>query len=90
MTDDPGATPLAAKSTTDEIRARFDADVERFSNLDTGQSATIDAPLAMELITQAAAATAGVAAPVPDLEVTRKGLGGKVLDLRSAIATGRS
>jgi tRNA (cmo5U34)-methyltransferase len=47
-------TPLEGKSTTDEIRARFDADVERFSNLETGQSATIDAPLAMELITRAA------------------------------------
>ena len=45
------------KSTVDEIRARFDADVERFSNLDTGQTATIDAPLALELIAEAAAAT---------------------------------
>ena len=45
------------KSTVDEIRARFDKDVERFSNLDTGQSATIDAPLALELIAEAAAAT---------------------------------
>src|SRR3712207_6343355 len=44
------------KSTPDEIRARFDADVERFSNLETGQSATIDAPLVLELITRAAAA----------------------------------
>jgi len=26
------------KSTVDEIRQRFDADVERFSNLETGQS----------------------------------------------------
>src|SRR5262245_42032238 len=43
------------KSTPEEIRARFDKDVERFSNLETGQSATIDAPLAMELIAQAAA-----------------------------------
>ena len=49
-------TPLERKSTVDEIRRRFDADVERFSNLDTGQAATIDAPLAMELITQAAIA----------------------------------
>ncbi len=32
-------------------------DVERFSNLETGQSATIDAPLVLDLITQAAAAT---------------------------------
>ena len=45
------------KSTVDEIRRRFDADVERFSNLETGQSATIDAPLAMALVARAAAAT---------------------------------
>ena len=47
-------TPLEQKSSIDEIKARFDNDVERFSNLDTGQTATIDAPLAMELIAQAA------------------------------------
>ncbi len=45
---------LSEKSSVDDIRDRFDADVERFSNLDTGQQATIDAPLAMELITHAA------------------------------------
>ncbi len=45
------------KSSVEEIRARFDKDVERFSNLDTGQTATIDAPLALELIAEAAAAT---------------------------------
>jgi tRNA (cmo5U34)-methyltransferase len=45
---------LENKSTLEEIRKRFDVDVERFSNLDTGQAATVDAPLAMELITQAA------------------------------------
>jgi tRNA (cmo5U34)-methyltransferase len=45
------------KSTVEEIRDRFDHDVERFSNLETGQSATIDAPLVMELIARAAAAT---------------------------------
>jgi tRNA (cmo5U34)-methyltransferase len=43
------------KSTVDEIRERFDADVERFSNLATGQSATVDAPLAMALVAEAAA-----------------------------------
>jgi tRNA (cmo5U34)-methyltransferase len=42
------------KSTIDEIKQRFDNDVDRFSNVETGQSATIDAPLAMDLITQAA------------------------------------
>ncbi|MDX1415843.1 MAG: methyltransferase domain-containing protein [Candidatus Promineifilaceae bacterium] len=45
------------KSTIEEIENRFDNDVERFSNLVTGQQATIDAPLAMDLITQAAVAT---------------------------------
>jgi tRNA (cmo5U34)-methyltransferase len=43
------------KSTAEEIRRRFDADVERFSNLETGQSATVDAPLSLELIARAAA-----------------------------------
>ena len=42
------------KSTTADIETRFDADVDRFSNLETGQTATIDAPLAMQLITEAA------------------------------------
>ena len=46
--------PYAGKSTTDEIRARFNQDVERFSNLQTGQQATIDAPLVLELVAQAA------------------------------------
>jgi tRNA (cmo5U34)-methyltransferase len=41
-------------ATTDEIRARFDVDVERFSNLDTGQLTTIDAMLTMNLCTDAA------------------------------------
>ena len=47
-------TPLSQKSTIEDIRLRFDQDVERFSNLETGQTATMDAPMAMELITQAA------------------------------------
>lgn len=48
---------LEKKSTLEDIRKRFDSDVERFSNLETGQTATIDAPLAMELITRAAVAS---------------------------------
>ena len=44
------------KSSVGEIRARFDADVERFSNLETGQAATVDAQLCMELVSRAAAA----------------------------------
>jgi len=47
-------TPMYQKSTLSEIRERFDKDVERFSNLITGQQATIDAPLVMDLIPQAA------------------------------------
>lgn len=43
------------KSTVEEIQARFDNDVDRFSNLETGQSATIDAPVVLDLITKAAA-----------------------------------
>jgi tRNA (cmo5U34)-methyltransferase len=46
----------SGKSTPEEIRRRFDQDVERFSNLETGQSATVDAPLGLELIASAAAA----------------------------------
>jgi tRNA (cmo5U34)-methyltransferase len=48
-------TPLENKSTTAEIRARFDQDVERFSSLETGQQATIDAPLILDLVAQTAA-----------------------------------
>ncbi len=55
------------KSTVDEIRQRFDGDVERFSNLETGQSATVDAPLAMALVAQAAAATTPHARNVLDV-----------------------
>jgi len=50
------STPLHKKSSIKTIKERFDNDVERFSNLDTGQVATIDATLAMELIAQAASA----------------------------------
>ena len=42
------------KATNDEIQTRFDNDVERFSNLETGQQTTIDALLTMELCTEAA------------------------------------
>jgi tRNA (cmo5U34)-methyltransferase len=55
------------KATVEEIRQRFDADVERFANLETGQSATVDAPLALALIAQAAAATTPHARQVLDV-----------------------
>lgn len=41
------------KSSVKEIKERFDNDVERFSNLDTGQVATIDAQISLELLTEA-------------------------------------
>lgn len=42
------------KSSVEDIRSRFDADVERFSNLETGQTATVDAVLVLDLTTLAA------------------------------------
>lgn len=42
------------KATNEEIKTRFDNDVERFSNLESGQQTTIDASLTMELCTGAA------------------------------------
>jgi tRNA (cmo5U34)-methyltransferase len=48
------------KSTVEQIRQRFDQDVERFSSLETGQSSTVDAPLVLDLLPRtAAAATPG-------------------------------
>jgi len=38
------STPLEKKSSPQEIKERFDNDVERFSHLETAQAATIDAP----------------------------------------------
>lgn len=78
-------TPPANKSTPDQIRARFDGDVDRFSNLDTGQTATIDAPLAMELITQAAVAATPVINRVLDIGC---GAGNNTLKLLQAAPGG--
>lgn len=38
------------KSTPEELREQFDKDVERFTNVEKGQSSTMDAQLGMELI----------------------------------------
>ena len=57
----------ARKSTPEEIRQRFDADVERFSNIETGQSATIDAPLSLELIARAASGVRPEASALLDI-----------------------
>lgn len=42
------------KSTVEEIRTRFDADVDRFSDSNVGHAATIDAKLALDLVADAA------------------------------------
>jgi len=55
------------KSTVEEIRTRFDHDVERFSNLDTGQEAMLDAPLMMDLIAEAASVVTPAASDVLDI-----------------------
>jgi len=55
------------KSTVAQIRERFDKDVERFSNLETGQSATIDAPLSLALIAEAASRVNPQAASLLDI-----------------------
>jgi tRNA (cmo5U34)-methyltransferase len=47
---------VKTKYTVEQIRQRFDNEVERFSNLETGQTAVMDAPLMLELVSQ----TAGV------------------------------
>lgn len=80
------------KSTPEQIRLRFDNDVERFSDLETGQTATVDAPLMLDLVTEAAAATNPAAAAVLDvgcgagnytlkLLTRRPGLDATLLDL---------
>ena len=58
---------LASKSTVDEIRARFDADVERFAKLETGQQATVDAPLVLSIVSTTAAAFLRPAGALLDL-----------------------
>ena len=75
------STPLNEKSSISEIRKRFDNDVERFSNLETGQSATIDAPLTMELITSAAVASTS---PIDRVLDVGCGAGNNTIKLRQA------
>ncbi|MEM9776520.1 MAG: methyltransferase domain-containing protein [Chloroflexota bacterium] len=58
---------MSQKSTVQEIRNRFDHDVERFSVLQTGQSSTMDAPLTLEIISSAAALTNPNAAHILDI-----------------------
>lgn len=55
------------KSTVIEIKERFDNDVERFANLETGQVATMDAQISLELLTYAAKAIKPKAVNVMDI-----------------------
>jgi len=45
-----------SKSSVQQIKERFDADVERFSNLETGHTAIMDSVVMLEVLTQSAAA----------------------------------
>jgi tRNA (cmo5U34)-methyltransferase len=56
-----------SKSSVEDIRKRFDGNVERFANIETGQSATIDSPLALSLIAEVAAAVTPKAQSVLDI-----------------------
>ena len=48
-------TAPESKLTVEQIRQRFDGEVERFSNLETGQTAVMDAPLMLDLVAQTVA-----------------------------------
>ena len=45
------------KSTVEEIRQRFDAEADLYTNLETGQVSAVDSALAMRLVAEAAAVT---------------------------------
>ncbi|MBC7783918.1 MAG: methyltransferase domain-containing protein [Burkholderiales bacterium] len=47
---------MDSKSSVEQIRARFDADVDRFSDLAAGQLTAMDSALCLDLIAQGAAA----------------------------------
>jgi tRNA (cmo5U34)-methyltransferase len=74
------------KSTTEEIRARFDKDVERFSNLETGQSAAVDSPLMMDLIAEAAARSTPQATALVDIGCGAGNLALKVIEFAPRLA----
>ncbi len=55
------------KSSAEEIRKNFDMQVERFVNIETGQSTAIDSPLCMELIARSAVITNPEAKNIMDI-----------------------
>jgi tRNA (cmo5U34)-methyltransferase len=72
------------KMTVDEIRERYDGEVQRFSNLATGQATTVDAPINLELIARAAACCTPRARTVLDIGC---GAGNATLALLQRIAS---
>lgn len=78
------ATTFDQKSTVDDIRERFDSDVERFTNAETGQSATIDAPLVLRLIADVIAAAHPRATALLDLGC---GAGNYALTIHARVPT---
>ncbi len=55
------------KSTVQQIRERFDRDVERFSQLEIGNTAQVDSVLSLELIAEASAASNPTATSLLDV-----------------------
>jgi tRNA (cmo5U34)-methyltransferase len=55
------------KSTVEEIRQRFDHDVERFSNAEVGQSSTMDAEPVLDMLTASLAAANPAAESILDI-----------------------
>ncbi len=55
------------KSTVQQIRERFDRDVERFSQLEIGNTAQVDSVLSLELIAEAGAASNPTATSLLDV-----------------------
>ncbi|MBT5019324.1 class I SAM-dependent methyltransferase [bacterium] len=74
------------KSSVEEIRSRFDQDVERFSNLETGQSATVDAALSLDLIANAAVKVSPHASSLLDLGCGAGNFSMRLLQLPNQIA----
>ena len=58
---------MTTKSTVEEIRTRFDHDVERFSNLETGHQAMPGSPQMLDLIAEAASVVSPDARDVLDI-----------------------